>query len=329
MRHLLTMTDLSSAELEGLLDLAAKMKKKSQRGKDKPLLAGQVLAMLFQKPSLRTRVSFEVGMEQLGGHAVYLAPAEVGLGVRESAADVSRVLSRYSQGIMARVFRHGDLETMAQYASVPVINGLSDYDHPCQVMADLLTLREHVGSFAGKQLVFVGDGYNMANGLLFGASKLGLNITVATPDAYKPNAEVMAKAMEYSEESGALIRWTSDPHVAVHNADVVYTDVWTSMGQEAENEVRRSAFRDYQLNAGLMRSAPAHALVMHCLPAHRGEEISDEIADSPNSIVFDQAENRLHAQKAILVWLLGGVELPASPQSEAERTAAHERKARK
>ena len=219
------MTDLSPAEIEGLLELASKMKKRSKRGRDKPVLAGQVLAMLFQKPSLRTRVSFEVGMEHLGGHALYLAPAEVGLGVRETAADVSRVLSRYAQGIMARVFKHGDLETMAQYASVPVINGLSDYDHPCQVMADLLTLREHIGSFAGKQLVFVGDGYNMANGLLFGASKLGLNIAVATPDAYQPNAEVMARAMEFSEDSGALIRWTTDPQEALHSADVVYTDV--------------------------------------------------------------------------------------------------------
>src|SRR5437870_348928 len=278
MRHFLTLTDVSAAEIAGLLDLAARMKKKSKRGKDKSVLAGQVLAMLFQKPSLRTRVSFEVGMEQLGGHAVYLAPAEVGLGVRESAADVSRVLSRYAQGIMARVFKHDDLETMAQYASVPVINGLSDYDHPCQVMADLLTMREHLGKdLRSRQLVFIGDGYNMANGLLFGASKVGLNITVATPDAYKPNAEVMAKATEFSEDSGAHVRWTTDPREALRNADVVYTDVWTSMGQESENEVRRHAFRDYQLNSTLMRSAPAHALVMHCLPAHRGEEISDEV----------------------------------------------------
>lgn len=309
MRHLLSITDLTAAEINGLLELARKMKKRSQNGKDRSILAGQNLALVFQKPSLRTRVSFEVGMEQLGGHAVYLSPGEVGLGVRESAADVSRVLSRYTQGIMARVFRHSDLETMAHYASVPVINGLSDYDHPCQVLADLLTLREHIGDFHGKRLVFVGDGYNMANGLLFGASKSGLNITIATPESYRPTAEVMGKATEFSEESGAQVRWTTDPREAVGDADVVYTDVWTSMGQEAENEVRRVAFKDFQLNAALMQAAPQHVQIMHCLPAHRGEEITDEVADAPNSLVFDQAENRLHAQKAVLAWLMGGVAL--------------------
>jgi ornithine carbamoyltransferase len=317
MRHLLTITDLTPAEIAGLLALAQKMKRRSQRGKDRPILSGQNLALLFQKPSLRTRVSFEVGMEQLGGHAVYLAPAEVGLGVRESAADVARVLSRYTQGIMARVFKHSDLETMANYASVPVINGLSDYDHPCQVLADLLTLREHIGDFHGKHIVFIGDGYNMANGLLFGASKIGLNITVTTPAAYKPSAEVVAKAMEYSEESGATVRWTTDPHEALHDADVVYTDVWTSMGQEAENEQRQEAFKEYQLSGALMQSAPPHAQVMHCLPAHRGEEITDEVVDSPNSIVFDQAENRLHAQKAVLAWLLGGVKIVGGKKPKA------------
>ncbi len=310
MRHFLTIADLSPEEIDGLLRLAAKLKSEWKRRGNKPILEGQVLAMLFQKPSLRTRVSFEVAMEHLGGHGVYLGPAEVGLGVRESAADVARVLSRYAQGIMARVFKHSDLEIMANHASVPVINGLSDYDHPCQVMADLLTLREHMGEdFADKHFVFIGDGYNMANGLLFGASKIGLHISVATPEAYKPSKEVMAQAMELAEESGAQVRWTTDPHEALHNADVVYTDVWTSMGQEAENEVRRKAFKDYQLNAALMKSAPADALVMHCLPAHRGEEITDEIADAPHSIIFDQAENRLHAQKAILAWLMGGVKL--------------------
>jgi len=316
-RHLLTLADLTPDEIEGLLRLAAKLNKEWRRGGNKPILAGQTLALYFQKPSLRTRVSFEVGMQQLGGHGLYLSDAEIGMGKRESVPDIARVLSRYTQAIMARVFRHSDLETMAQYASVPVINGLSDYDHPCQVMADLLTMREHLGKdLRSRQLVFIGDGYNMANGLLFGASKVGLNITVATPDAYKPNAEVMAKATEFSEESGAHVRWTTDPHEALRNADVVYTDVWTSMGQEAENEVRRHAFRDYQLNGTLMRSAPAHALVMHCLPAHRGEEITDEVADSANSIVFDQAENRLHAQKAILAWLLGGARLPKRRRAE-------------
>ncbi len=321
MRHLLTLADLTPAEIEGLLQLAEKLKREWKRAGNKPILAGQTLALYFQKPSLRTRVSFEVGMDQLGGRGLYLSDAEIGMGKRESVPDIARVLSRYTQGIMARVFRHRDLETMAQYASVPVINGLSDYDHPCQVMADLLTIREQLGKdVRDKQLVFIGDGYNMANGLLFGASKVGLHITVATPEAYKPSKEVMARAMEFSEDSGARVRWTTDPHDALRNADVVYTDVWTSMGQEAENEVRRKAFKDYQLNATLMQSAPSRALIMHCLPAHRGEEITDAVADSPNSIVFDQAENRLHAQKAILAWLLGGVKL-ASEKKAVRRKA--------
>jgi len=323
MRHLLTLTDLSPLEIEGLLQLAVKLKRQWRRGSNKPILAGQTLALYFQKPSLRTRVSFEVGMQHLGGHGLYLSDAEIGMGKRESVPDVARVLSRYVQGIMARVFKHHDVETLAAHASVPVINGLSDYDHPCQVMADLLTLREHIGDFAGKQFVFIGDGYNMANGLLFGASKIGLNITIATPEAYKPSTAVMAHTMEFAEESGARVRWTTDPHDALHNADVVYTDVWTSMGQEAENEVRRQAFKDYQLNGALMRSAPSEAIIMHCLPAHRGEEISDDVADAPNSIIFDQAENRLHAQKAILAWLMGGVKLPSEKKKkQTTRNAA-------
>ncbi len=320
MRHFLTLADLSPAEIEGLLLLAEKLKREWTGGGNKPVLAGQTLALFFQKPSLRTRVSFEVGMEHLGGHGMYLSDAEIGMGKRESVPDIARVLSRYAQGIMARVFRHGDLETLAQYATVPVINGLSDYDHPCQVLADLLTVREHLGKdVQGKRLVFIGDGYNMANGLLFGASKVGLNITVATPERYRPDAGVMANAMEFSEESGAQVRWTSDPSEALRDADVVYTDVWTSMGQEAENEIRREAFRDYQLNGSLMRAAPAHALIMHCLPAHRGEEITDEVADSPRSIVFDQAENRLHAQKAVLARLLGNVRLPNEKRTARPR----------
>ena len=318
MRHFLSLSEFTPAEINGLLDLATRLKKEWKRGGNKPILKGQSLALFFEKPSLRTRVSFEMAMHHLGGYAFYLNNSEIGLGVRESAPDVARVLSRYVQGIMARVFKHSNLEIMAQYASVPIINGLSDYDHPCQVMADLLTLREHIGDFGGKQFVFIGDGYNMANGLLFGASKIGLNITIATPEAYKPVKEVMAKAMEFAEESGAMVKWTTDPGEAFRHADVVYTDVWTSMGQEAENEIRRKAFRDYQLNAQLMKHAPARALIMHCLPAHRGEEITDEVADAPNSIVFDQAENRLHAQKAIVAWLMGGVALPG--EKKATRT---------
>jgi ornithine carbamoyltransferase len=311
MRHLLTLTDLTSAEILGLLSLATTLKHEWKQGGNRPILAGQTLALYFQKPSLRTRVSFEVGMQQLGGRGLYLSDAEIGMGKREAVKDIARVLSRYTQGIMARVFKHSDIEELARYASVPVINGLSDYDHPCQVMADLLTLQEHLGAeLKGKQLVFIGDGYNMANGLLFGASKIGLHITVATPEAYKPTKAVMAQTMEFSEESGAQVRWTTDPHEALRNADVVYTDVWTSMGQEAENEVRRKAFHDYQLNDTLLRSAPSHARIMHCLPAHRGEEITDDVVELPHSIVFDQAENRLHAQKALLAWLLGGVALP-------------------
>ncbi len=321
MRHLLSLGECTPAEINGLLDLAVKLKKQWKRGGNRPLLKGQSLALFFEKPSLRTRVSFEMGMHQLGGYAFYLSNSEIGMGTREAVPDVARVLSRYVNGIMARVFKHSTLETMAAYASVPVINGLSDYDHPCQVMADLLTLREHIGDFAGKQFVFIGDGYNMANGLLFGASKIGLNITVATPEAYKPTKEVMALTMEFAEESGARVRWTTDPQDALRGADVVYTDVWTSMGQEAENAVRREAFRDYQLNERLMHSAPERTLIMHCLPAHRGEEITDGVVDSPHSIVFDQAENRMHAQKAILAWLMGGVELPGTPKTNRARKA--------
>ncbi len=321
MRHLLSLADCTPAEINGLLDLALKLKKQWKLGGNRPVLKGQSLALFFEKPSLRTRVSFEMGMHQLGGYAFYLSNSEIGMGVRESVPDVARVLSRYVNGIMARVFKHSTLETMVQYASVPVINGLSDYDHPCQVMADLLTLREHVGDFAGKQFVFIGDGYNMANGLLLGASKIGLNIVVATPEAYKPTKEVMALTMEFAEESGARVRWTSDPQDALRSADVVYTDVWTSMGQEAENEVRRTAFHDYQLNERLMQAAPESALIMHCLPAHRGEEITDGVVDSPHSIVFDQAENRMHAQKAILAWLMGGVELPGTRKPARARQA--------
>jgi ornithine carbamoyltransferase len=310
MRHLLTLAAVTPQDILGLLRLATQLKHEWRHGGNQPILAGQTLALYFQKPSLRTRVSFEVGMQQLGGRGLYLSDAEIGMGKREAVKDIARVLSRYTQGIMARVFKHNDVEELARYASVPVINGLSDHDHPCQVMADLLTLQEQLGAeLKGKQLVFIGDGYNMANGLLFGASKIGLHITVATPEAYKPTKEVMAQTMEFSEESGAHVRWTTDPHDALHNADVVYTDVWTSMGQEAENEVRRQAFHDYQLNDALLKSAPSRALIMHCLPAHRGEEITAEVMELPNSIVFDQAENRLHAQKAILAWLMGGAEL--------------------
>lgn len=304
-KDLISLADLTPQEIQDLLDEAMRLKKAQKEGQVKPLLAGKTLGMVFQKPSLRTRVSFEVGMLQLGGHALYLSPNEIQLGVRESVADVARVLSRYVDGIMARVFAHSDVETLARYATVPVINGLSDFSHPCQGLADFLTIYEHKGRLAGLKLAYVGDANNVYNSLLFGASKLGVHIACASPPGYQPKPEVLQKAQAFAASSGSQITVTEDPYQAVRDADVIYTDVWTSMGQEAEAQVRRTAMRPYQVNASLVAAAKGDVIVMHCLPAHRGEEITDEVIDGPHSVVFDQAENRLHAQKAVLVRLLG------------------------
>jgi ornithine carbamoyltransferase len=303
-KDLLSLADLSSDELWHLLNVAQELKEEWQAGGNQPILTGKTLGMIFQKPSLRTRVSFEMAMRHLGGQAMYLSPDEIQLGKRESVPDVARVLSRYVDCIMARVFAHKDLQTLAAYARVPVINGLSDYSHPCQGMADLLTILEKKGVLRGLKLAWVGDGNNVLTSLLFGASKVGMDVSVATPRGYEPRAEVAEAAFHIARESGNEIEIGYDPQAAVQGADVIYTDTWTSMGQEAETAQRRKVFPPYQVNAALLAQADEEAIVMHCLPAHRGEEITDEVADGPHSAIFDQAENRMHAQKAVLAVLL-------------------------
>jgi ornithine carbamoyltransferase len=302
--HFLALTDFSSAQLKALISAAVELKAEWQNGGNRPLLTGQVLAMVFQKPSLRTRVSFEVGMRHLGGHALYLSPAEVGLGERESVPDVARVLSGMCQGIMARTFSHDHLLGLAQWASVPVINGLTDYNHPCQAMADVLTMQEHFGQVSGLKVAFIGDGNNVATSLAYAAGKFGFDFAIATPADYALPQPVWELAQHVAAEGGVTLTQTTDIAEAVRGAHVLYTDTWTSMGQEAESERRRRDFAGYQINDELLRLADPSAVVMHCLPAHRGEEITDEVADGPRSLLFQQAANRLHAQKAILVHCL-------------------------
>ncbi len=304
MKHFLSVADYSSEEIWKLLRLARDLKAEWQGGGNEPLLKGKVLGMIFQKPSLRTRVSFEVGMQHLGGTALYLSPNEIQLGKRESVADVARVLSRYVQGIMARVFSHRDVEQLAAHGSVPVINGLSDYSHPCQAMGDILTAWEKLGDLRGRKLVFVGDGNNVANSLLFVCARVGMDVAVASPAGYEPHPGVVTLAQRMAAETGSQIEIGNDPAALVRDADVIYTDVWASMGQEAEAELRKARFAGFQVNESLVSLARPEAIVMHCLPAHRGEEITDGVADGPNSVLFDEAENRLHAQKAILVALM-------------------------
>lgn len=303
MRHFLTLADLTTAELKGILNLATQLKTEWKAGGNAPLLGGKVLGMIFQKPSLRTRVSFDMAMLHLGGHALYLSPNEIQLGKRESVADVSRVLSRFVQVIMARVFDHADVVELAKWSSVPVINGLSDYSHPCQGIADFLTMLEHKGELKGKKLTYLGDSNNVTHSLIFGATKLGMDFALGAPEGYSLRPDVMALAQQFAAESGSKITITANPQEAVKDADVIYTDTWTSMGQEAEAEERRKIFPPFQVNQALLAHAQKDAIVMHCLPAHRGEEITDEVADGPQSVLFDQAENRMHGQKAILVWL--------------------------
>ncbi len=308
MKHFLSMAGLTTEELWSLLHLARDLKAEWQAGGNRPILKGKVLGMIFQKPSLRTRVSFEMAMIHLGGAAIYLSPGEIQLGQRESVADVARVLSRYVQGIMARVFAHRDVEQLAAYATVPVINGLSDYSHPCQALGDLFTIWEKFGELRGRKLVFVGDGNNVANSLLFACARLGMDMAVASPPGYEPHPAVVRLARQFAAESGSRVEIGNRPAEAVRGADVIYTDVWASMGQEAEAEVRKARFVGFQVNEALLERAKPEAMVMHCLPAHRGEEITDGVADGPQSALFDQAENRLHAQKAILATLLGDIQ---------------------
>ncbi|MCL4831533.1 MAG: ornithine carbamoyltransferase [Caldilineaceae bacterium] len=302
--HFLDLAALSDEQFRGLLRLAKRLKdERRTRGANQPILAGKSLALLFQKPSLRTRVSFEMGMQHLGGYAFYLSPAEVGLGSRESAADVARVLSGYADGIMARVFAHQDIVDLAEWGTVPVINGLSDFSHPCQALTDIFTAWEVLGDLEDRTIAYVGDGANnVATSLMMAAGKVGMNVRIISPVGYMPDPTVV-------ENSGAEVSVTDDLE-GVGGVDILYTDVWTSMGQEAERDERLAVFPPYQLNTGLLaRTGNPQALVMHCLPAHRGEEITDEVADGPASILFPQAHNRLHAQKAILAHLLGGVPL--------------------
>ncbi len=300
---LISLRDVSSNTIEEILDLAGTLKGNPEHYSD--ALAGKTLAMIFEKPSLRTRVTFEAGMTQLGGHAIYLAPSDAQLGKRESVPDVARNLERWVDGIMARTFAHKTVVDLAQYAGVPVINGLSDYTHPCQGLADYLTLKEIKGDLKGRTLAYIGDGNNVCNSLIFGGVKLGVHVRVGTPPGYEPNEEVVRIAREECRTTGGSVTVTNDPREAVKGADAVYTDVWASMGQEEETAKRKEIFKAYQVNAALMAAAGEDAIFLHCLPAHRGEEVTDEVADSPASVIFQQAENRLHAQKAVMVLLMG------------------------
>ena len=302
MRHLVSIHDWSAAEVSNLLNVAAMVKRNAKDYAE--ALKGRVLAMIFQKSSTRTRVSFEVGIYQLGGTAIFLSADDIQLGRGETIADTAKVLSRFVDIIMIRTYDHGDVEALAEHACVPVINGLDDLLHPCQALADLFTIQEKVGGPAGKRVAYVGDGNNMAHSLMYAAAKAGCHINVATPAGYEPDAAVVEAAREDAAESGASIGVSTDPREAVKDADVVCTDVWASMGQEAEHRERVAAFAGYQVDAALMEAAGPDALFMHCLPAHRGEEVTAEVIDGPRSIVWDQAENRLHLQKALLVMLL-------------------------
>ena len=305
-KDLLSIADLTRKEIEQLIEQTWHIKKEGVP----PLLSGRTLALLFEKPSLRTKVSFEIAIYQLGGYGIYLSPEEVGLGKRESSADVARVLSRYVDGIVARTFSQETLDILASHSSVPVINALSDLEHPCQALSDLFTIYEKKGRLPGLTLAFIGDGNNVANSLLLSACLVGMNFLLASPSGYYVKEEVLNQGKEFAALSGSQIRLTNDPHEAAKDADIVYTDVWTSMGQEAEGAKRRLAFSDYQVDNKLLSSAKGDALFMHPLPAHRGEEISADLLDNPRSIVFDQAENRLHLQKALLVKLLSNPKVP-------------------
>ena len=300
-RDFLAIPDFSTKELEKLFDLAERMRKGAYRKKP---LAGKSLAMIFMKSSTRTRVSFEVGAWQLGGHALFLSPRDVQLGRGEPIADTARVLSRYVDGIMIRTFAHGEIEELAQYATVPVINGLTDLLHPCQILADLLTVRQHLDTYKGKRIAWIGDGNNMANSWINAAYRLGFELRLACPEGYDPDRTILERAQKQ-----AKVTVFRDPKEAIEGAHVVNTDVWASMGQEEEQKIREKAFAGYQVNSALMGRAKKDAIFLHCLPAHRGEEVSTDVIDGPRSRVWDEAENRLHVQKAIMAVLMGGEKL--------------------
>lgn len=305
MNHFLAIADLSSNEVQDLLDLAKQLKKEHFAQGNKPIFKGKVLGMIFQKPSLRTRVSFDMAMRHGGGDALYLSPNEIGLGKRESIADVARVLSGYVQAVMARVFDHAHVLELAKWSSVPIINGLSDYNHPCQAMADALTIQEKFGEAKGLNVTFVGDGNNVAVSLMHVCALLGWNFTLSSPEGYDLNPHAVEIAQNIIEKTKSSLHFIRDPHQAVKDAHVIYTDTWTSMGQEEETAKREKAFPPYQVNEKLVNEADKDVIVMHCLPAHRNHELTDDVADGKHSVIFPQAHNRLHAQKAILARLLG------------------------
>ena len=302
-KHMLRLSDYSPDEMRQVLSLALKLKKQMKEGLRPPLLAGKILAMIFTKSSTRTRVSFEAGIYQLGGTAQFLSSNDIQLGRGEPISDTAQVLSRMVDGIMIRTFKQSDVEDLAKYGSIPVINGLTDLLHPCQVLADLMTYYEHKGSLNGK-LAFIGDGNNVANSLLVGCAKLGLDITVACPKGFEPDSDVLAAAGKAAQQSGARIAITHDPKEAADNADAIYTDVWASMGQESDAEDKYKHFAAYQVNQSLLSRCKDDVIFLHCLPAHRGEEVTTDVIDGKHSVVFDEAENRLHAQKAVMALLM-------------------------
>jgi len=319
-RDFLSIRDFSPQQIQRFLDLGLRVK--ATPAAYSHSLSGKTLAMIFEKPSLRTRVTFDVGIQQLGGFSVYLSPAEINLGKRESVYDVAKNLERMVQAIMIRTFDHEIVEQMAEYASIPIINGLTDYSHPCQALADYLTILEVKKKTAGLKVAFIGDGNNVAHSLMFAGAQLGANVWVATPSGYEPKPDAVKWAQERGAQTGGTCTLTNDPGKAAANADVIYTDVWASMGQEAEAEKRRKVFLPYQVNAALFGRARNDAIFMHCLPAHRGDEVSNEIIDSPHSVVFQEAENRLHVQKAVMRELMED-ETAGAPVSVGKEEAVH------
>lgn len=308
-KDLLCIHDLSTEEVLLILDVAKKLKKMQKLGVPHEFCKGKTLAMMFSKASTRTRVSFETGFHQLGGHAIYLNDRDSQIGRGEPIRDTARVLSRMVDGIMIRTFSHDSVIELAEFASIPVINGLTDLLHPCQALTDLLTIEEHLGSLKGRKLVYVGDGNNMAHSLMYACAKVGMDMVCASPKGYQPDPMVLKQAQEDAAQTGCTVSVEEDIAKAVKGADVLYTDVWTSMGQEAEREIRLKALHDYQINSELLKAANPGAIVLHCLPAHRGEEITEEVLEGPQSFVWDQAENRLHTQKAIMVLLMSDADL--------------------
>ncbi|MBI3315579.1 MAG: ornithine carbamoyltransferase [Candidatus Omnitrophica bacterium] len=301
-KDFLSLREVEAQDLEILFKLAEKMKRDPQAFYGK--LKGKSLVLLFQKPSIRTRVSFEIGVSELGGESVYMDPQELPLGERESIKDVARVLARYCDGVVTRTYHHSDVEEFARYAEVPVINGLSDRFHPCQTLADLFTIREKFKGVDRVNIAYIGDGNNVLNSLLYGAAKLGFNLAIATPRGYEPGEEILRDIKLISKESGSKVTLSNNPFTAIKNAHAIYTDVWVSMGQEKQRDQRIRDFQPFQVNSAIVNKAPKDSIIMHCLPAHRGEEITEEVIEHPRSVIFDQAENRLHTQKALLVLLL-------------------------